>query len=329
MLLRGSASLLLLLAGCIAAPREVETTLELGAQKVEIDVKVKDIRAIGADDLRQLDTFATFAKWDKDWISEMPWAPTPAKFEYVANGARLDLALHGSMPRAEFDRCAGADGGCPSFPVTLGKAGYAVSPEVLGLKSLTIDPKQKAAWPADVKKLTFTVAFSGDPDTFVLDGPSLLRGYQLWSQSPAKAAETLAKIKAAEEKRAEGKEWNDVACTEVPWCGLEREALNRDRVRLVYRYLAARADLVSHGLRSPPAQTIDYLGSTFVNVAPKESFAPADELKLRILYDEARDGFRELGSARAEWTLVCRADAMKKPALKEFCGRLGVAPAKK
>lgn len=290
-------------------------------------MRLKDVRGVGSDDLRQVDTFAMFATWKKDWLDDMPWAPTPTRFEFIADAGRLDVALKGTMARADFDACArGAfDGGpCPSFPLELGKNGYAVKAEVLGLKSLTLDPKAKAAWPADAKSIAYTVKLSGDPDRFVLDGPSLLRGHALYVSDPAKAEATIAQIKADEEKRASG-EWVVPACTDVPWCGLRTEALQRDRVRLVYRYLSARQESeAGYGLRAPPPQTLDYLGSTFVSQIPKDRLPAVDELKLRIVYDLALSGFRELGTTSAPWERVCRPDTMKKPSLKAWCTKLGV-----
>ncbi len=319
--------LLALVAGCLAAPREVETQLTLGPKQVEIDVRLKDVRGVGADDLRQLDTFAMFATWKKDWLDDVPWAPTPTRFEFIADAGRLDVALKGTMARADFDACArGApDGGpCHTFPLELGKNGYAVKAEVLGLTSLTIDPKAKAAWPADAGRIAYTVKLSGDPDRFILDGPSLLRGHALYTSDPAKAEATLAQIKADEVKRASG-EWAVPVCTDIPWCGLRTEALQRDRARLVYRYLFTRQESeAGYGLRAPPPLTVDYLGSTFATQIPKDRLAVLDDLRLRIVYDLALAGFHESGRASAPWERVCRPDVMKKPSLKAWCQKLGV-----
>lgn len=289
------------------------------------------MRTLGSDDLRQLETFGTFAKWDPDWLSDVPWAPTPTRFEYLGDAGRLDVAMHATMTRADFDRCARGlpdGGGCAAFPLSLGKAGYAVRPELTGLKSLVVDPKAKAAWAADAGRISYTVGLSGEPDRFIREGPSLLRGFQLWTSEPAKAAEAVAQVKADGEKRASGAEWADPVCTDVPWCGLRTEALNRDRSRLVYRYLQARTNEAGYGLRGPPPNTIDYLGSTFIPLVPKDALPAADDLKLRIVYDVSLAEFRENGTARAPWNLVCRPDTMKKPSLKEFCGRLGVGAGK-
>lgn len=291
-------------------------------------MRLKDVRGVAGDDLRQLETYALFAAWNKDWISDTPWAPTPSKFEFIATPGRLDVAMKGTMARADFDACARGlpdGGGCNAFPLELTKAGYAVKPELLALKTLIVDPKAKSKWAVDAGQIAFTVRLSGaHPDTFINDGPSLVKGHTLWTADPAKAAETVEAIKTAEGKRAAGTDWAVPACKDEPWCGFRTEALERDRARLVFRYLEKRGGDVAVKLPDPPAQTIDYLGSTFVNQVPKDSFAAADDLKLRVVYDLALLSFRDRGSAQAPWSLACRPDSMKKSSLKDFCGKLGV-----
>ena len=334
---------LALAVGCLAAPREVETTIDLGPQKVEIDVRLRDIRTEASDDLTQLRVFNEFARWNPEWINELPWAPTPTRFEYLrdADAGRLDLAMHGSMSRADFDKCARAafDAGvCEDFPLALGKSGYSVRPEILSNQGLRVDPKARASWPADAGRIGYRVGLSGRDDPFINVGPSLQRGFALHQSSPASAAETLKKIEASEALFVSGSvaDWlTEVAaleaCTEQPWCRLRQEAVRRDQLRLVYSYLRLRPE-GADGLRAPPSRHIDFLGTAFTALLPKDLLPPIDELRLRVRYDVQRDAFGEQGWVTAEpkaWAPVCRPDTMKKPSLKDFCARLGVRPARR
>ena len=325
-----------LMLGCLAAPREVETTLELGAQKVEIDVRLRDIRTSSTDDLTQLRVFNEFAKWNPEWISDVPWAPTPTKFEYLGDAGRLDLAMHGTMARADFDRCARAasDAGvCDDFPLELSQAGYAVRPAVLASKALLIDGKLRSSWPADAGRIAYRVRLNGSDDAFIEEGPSLGRGYEVMQASPKEAAQTLKQIEASEELFVHGSvaDWlKEVAaleaCVEPRWCRLRQEAVGREQTRLVYSYLRTRAE-AGAGLRMPPKRHIDFLGAPFTGLLPKDALAPIDELRLRVRYDVQLDDYREQGwlsPGQSAWGPACRPEATKKQSQKDFCARLGV-----
>lgn len=327
---------LTLTLGCLAAPREVETMIDLGPQKVEIDVRVKDIRTLNTDDLNQLRVFSEFASWNPEWINELPWAPTPTRFEYSGDGGRLDLTMHGSMARADFDRCARAasDAGvCADFPLELGKSGYAVRPEVLALKSLVIDGRQKSTWAADAGRIGYRVGLSGAEDKFIASGPSLARGFALAQAAPAVAAETVKKIDATEDVFARGtvadwvKELAALAtCADEPWCRLRKEAVQRDQLRLVNAYLKARPE-AGEAIRAAPSRHLDFFGGPIGGLVPKDTFAPIDELRLRVKYDVQVDRFHDDGWVLADpnpWAAVCRPDTTKKPGLKDLCARLGV-----
>lgn len=339
MILKAPVALpLLLTLGCLAAPREVETTLELGAQKVEITVRLKDIRTSAPDELNQLRVFNEFSTWDPAWINELPWAPAATRFEYASDGGSLELLMHASMTRADFDKCARApaDAGlCVDFPVELGKAGYAVRPEVLALKSLVIDPRQKASWPADAGRIGYRVGLSASEEQFIDVGPSLARGFAIHRSAPAVASQTMKKIEASEQVFLQGSlaDWTKElsaldACTEQPWCALRQEAARREQLRLVFGYLSTRPE-AGFELRAPPERHIEFLGGGLGKLLPKDALSPIDELRLRIRYDVQLEAFRGKGWLAADaWQTVCRPDTMKKPSLKDFCSRLGVRPKK-
>lgn len=320
--------------GCVAAPREVETTIDLGPQKVEIDVRLHDIRTSGNNALTQLQLFSEFSKWDPKWIEELPWAVAPTRFEYASDGGRLDLSMHGTMSRADFDKCARAayDAGvCNEFPVMLSKSGYGVRPEVLQLASLTIDPKAKAAWPADAGRMSYRVALSPKEEQFIKDGPSLAEGFELHRANPAAADATVKKMEAAESLFVKGSiaDWQKElaeleACTEQPWCKFRRESVRRDQTRLVYGYLSKRPE-AGAAIKGAPSRHLDFLDSSLGGLVPKDPLPLVDDLRMRILYDVQLDDFREQGWLGSDpWAAVCRPDTMKKPSLKDFCARLGV-----
>lgn len=311
--------------GCVAAPRDIEATLELGAQKVEIDVRLRDIRTVHADDLTQLQLFAQFSKWDPNWISDVPWAPTPTRFEYIGDGGTLDLRMRGSMSRADFDNCARGPG-CDKFPVELGKAGYAVRPEAL--KDLRVDPKARTTWPADAGRISYR--FSPNEE-FLAEGASLVRGFTIFQTSPAAAVETVNQIATAEAAFQDGGvgEWTKSlaaidACTPEPWCGLRAEAARRDQLRLVYEYLRTKPE-AGEGLGSPPERHLEFFSESVAGLGLKPGFSPIDELRLRVAYDVQLELFRaNRVTGKAAWARACRPDSMKQPAQRDFCARLGV-----
>ena len=321
--------------GCIAAPREVETTIELGTKTVEIDVRLRDIRAASPDSLNQLRTFGDFSGWNPEWTNELSWAPTPTRFEYLADAGRLDLAMHGSMTRSDFDACAraGSDAGvCKDFPLELGKSGYSVRPEILELKSLIIDPRARTTWAADAGRIACRVGLSAEKDTFISEGPSLLPGFLQYRSDPTRAVETLKRIKASEALFTNGSiaDWSKEltsleACTELPWCALRQEAVRRDQANLVYTYLRSRGE-AGDAIQSPFPTYVDYFSAPTALV-PKDALSLIDDLRLRIRYDVVVQRARSQGPTvqlENPWAPVCRPDTMRKPSLKDFCARLGV-----
>ena len=323
------------LAACIAAPRDVETTLTFGDDKIDIDVKVKDIRAAADDDLGQLRTFFDYAQWKPSWIEDLPWAPSPDVYEFSLENNKLNLTMHGSMTRSEFDRCVriaqdGKPRACPKFPFDRLSAGYALSDEVKQNRSIVLDRDTPAAWPFDAQKISVHFRPNKEEVSFIAEGPSLSHGYTLVQAMPLKAAETLNQISAGEalfmdstgeQVRAQVAELE--SCSEPRWCAFRLEAARREAAHLVYAYLRGSPQ-AGTGVRAPPALGNDLAGRAFASRLPKDKLALLDELKLRIAYDVMLDGYREQGSMPATtWDAVCRPDTMKKPTLKDFCLRIG------
>ena len=197
-----------------------------------------------------------------------------------------------------------------------------------------IDAKQKSSWPADAGRIGYRVGLSASQEAFIDDGPSLARGFALHQSAPALAAQTVQQIAASEAVFLHGSvaDWvKELAalesCSEQQWCKLRQEAARREQLRLVFSYLRPRPE-GGHAIHAPPSRHIDFLGSAFGGLIPKDLLPPIDELRLRVRYDVQLDAFREQGWLVGEpnpWAAVCRPDTMKRPSLKDFCARLGVS----
>ncbi len=328
--------------GCIVAPHSVDTTLEFGTDKVDIDVRLNDIRAYAGDDLSQLRTFSEYVQWKAAWVEELPWAPTPDRYEFTVDAGKLNLQMHGTMTRLQFDRCVrpgSGDGGvrpCPNFPFEMTGTGYAVSTEVKQYKAIVLDPASPLAWPFDNKRIAVRFTVAKDEAEFAENGPSLARGYELFVPTPLKAAEALRQIEANEALFVRGTSaaWSAqlaelATCTEQPWCDLRIEAARREEAHLVFEYLRSSPEAGAR-VKAPVEMGFDFRGRTYVTRLPKDRLTNIDELRLRILYDMQLDAFREQGKFPAQsWDSVCRPDSMKKPSLKDFCLLIGSKPPRK
>ena len=332
-------SALVSLLGCSVGPREVETTIKLGAERVDIDVQLRDIRALPADDLGQLRLYAEYQTWHETWVDDMKWAPTPNVYRFTPGPGRLGLTMHATMTRAEFDRCGRGfttDGGVPAcnhFPIELGATGYSVETH-LKTNKIEVPAGTKVTWPANTTSMTLRVTVTAEMEK-VVEGPSLLRGYELMTSDPANAAQALKQIELSEHRFTDdsAEAWRQFttdlrACTEVKWCALRQESVRRSQAQLIYRTLQ-RSREAGVGVREPPAKEspLGWLSEPVFKLVPKDSFAIIDELRLRVLYETGLANYRErgeLGWEPSTWAPVCRADVMKKKSLREFCTRLGV-----
>lgn len=321
------------LSGCYTVPREVETVLHLGPDKVEIDVQLRDIRTTAPDELNQLQLFSTVSAWKADWVDTKPWAPTPDVYRFTADAGRLDLIMHGTMKRSEFDACARADAGvCEGFPLALSASGYSAAPVIEVLK-LTLPSSVKTAWPANATTIAFTVAVTPQMESGAA-GPSFVRGFELFASDPAAATKAIAQMNEAEKQFTEAPVpvWAKTAseltaCGDSRWCQLRVESLRRSQAILLYRYLL-RGKETAIGLREPPEQqdAMRFDFGSMRSVLPKDSFAPIDELRLRVAYDNGLNAYRAngaLGWSAATFRPVCRGEGAKKKSLKELCMRLG------
>jgi len=101
--------LFLLLCGCPAGPSEVELTIALGADQVEVQATLRDVRLWTQDPAEALRAFhevsAPEAPLAARLLREYPWMPRLQRWEWKVRGEALDLALTGSMPRSQFEAC--------------------------------------------------------------------------------------------------------------------------------------------------------------------------------------------------------------------------------
>jgi hypothetical protein len=101
--------LFLLVCGCPAAPSEVELTIALGAEQVEVQATLRDVRLWTQDPAEALRAFQEVRAPDAPLASKLlrqyPWMPRLQRWEWQVRGEALDLALTGAMPRSEFDTC--------------------------------------------------------------------------------------------------------------------------------------------------------------------------------------------------------------------------------
>lgn len=331
-----ACAVVVMMTGCLAAPREVETVVRLGAERVDIDVELRDIRtAVAAnDDLGQLQIFGWLHAWQPEWTEEMPWAPTPHVYQFNADAGVLSLTMHGTMRRAAFDACArgfAMDGGapvCPGFPLQLDARGYSAQPFVDFMKLKAVS---KTSWPANAKVLSLTLHVPVEVEK-VAGGPRLIRGFELYQSKPAAAQATIDAIGATETRLNSSIDgWKRAfaevkTCFEMPWCALQREALRRSQAQLIYRTLQKSGE-AGLGVREPPEYFRFVVPDGAGRAVPADALPLIDALRLRVAYDAALIGYRDSGSfdwaAQAWLPQICRAAMMKKKSLRELCTRLG------
>ncbi len=329
---------LLALTGCKVAPREIETVLELGAERVDIDVQLRDIRTGSNDDLSQLQLFEALHTWSPRFTEDLSWAPTPDRYRFSADAGRLSLSMHGTMSRADFERCArgfsldGGDGACPRFPLHRTATGYALPPGFIEQARLVSTPGSKTSWAPDAGVISLVVGLTENTEK-VTAGPSLVRGFELFSGAPERASATVALINETEKRlnASPGEAWHRAigelrACREAPWCGLRLEAIRRSQARLVFRYLAELPE-ANVALPQPPEDARLALPESPRALVPGDKLTPLDALRLRVRYDVGLDAYRDHGSLSwqaADFAAICRPDVVKRRSLKDFCLRLGV-----
>ena len=203
--------------------------------------------------------------------------------------------------------------------------------EVLKLKP---PASVRATWPVNTPTIAFTVAVTPQMESGAA-GPSFARGFELFASDPTAATKAIAQMDEAEKQftgapaAAWAKTASDLAtCSGSRWCQLRVESLKRSGAILLYRYLL-RGKETAIGLREPPEQR-DALRFDFGSmraVLPKESFAPIDELRLRVAYDNGLNAYQAggaLGWSATTFAPVCKGESAKKKSLREMCTRLAV-----
>lgn len=327
----------LAITACNVAPREVETVITLGAERVDIDVQLRDIRTGERDDLYQLQVFESLSAWESRWTEDLGWAPTPDAYRYSADAGRLSLSMHATMKRADFDRCArgfSSDGGeevCSRFPLRLTSKGYAVPDGFVEKQQLVLARGSKTSWPADAKVLAVTLGLTEQTEK-VTTGPSLLRGYEVFTASPEGARATVKLINETEKRLFAGppEEFKKAiaelkTCTEAPWCALRSEAIRRLQARVLNRFLAELPE-ANVSLPEAPEDPRMMMPESLRTMVPTDKLAPIDALRLRVRYDIGLEAYRTTGSLEwggATFVGICRPEVVKKRSLKDLCIRLG------
>ena len=321
-----------LFLGCYAAPREVAVTIELGPQRVVLGAELLDVRTPMPDPLGQLRAFEGVSAWQPTWTDDLPWAPSPTRFEYSTDGGQLDLLLRAELPRAQFDACArSVDAGCRKFPLVLAEGRYSVDPEVL--QSLVVDASQPTSWAADAGRITFRFALRpADAPFLKAGGFSLAPAFLLFRGDPLAASETVRRAAQLEETfRSRRLDlWTqelerERACRGEPWCGLRQDAIELERLRLVHGYLYGLPE-GGYGIQGPPPEFGFLRWAPDLKRPPRLEFPLVDELRLRVAYDLLMAEYHRSGHPRPSlkgWSDACRA---KKARTKSFCALLGAEP---
>lgn len=137
--------LLLLVCGCPAAPNEVELTVALGAEQVEVQATLRDVQVWTRDPAEALLAFHEVHAPEMPSVARMlhtfAWMPQLQRWEWRVREGALDLFLVGSMSRARFETCLempleerkrGGEKGsaCEGFPLWRSGTEYRAIPEV-------------------------------------------------------------------------------------------------------------------------------------------------------------------------------------------------------
>lgn len=341
MLVRLLAVSVVVLSGCLAAPREVEVTLTPGPTQVAIEVRLHDVHTSARDELTQFRVFGELAAWRAEWASDFNWAPSPDVFEFSAGDAGLELTMRGSMSRQAFEACAQvqADGGvrCEGFPLARLGAQWVATPAVLN--SVRLPKTQVTRWPVDAGVIVFRSPIDPGSDQPVLDGPSLRGGFETWRRDPAAARATLAAMKKSEADFLDPKApWEAdqrelAGCRGEPWCALRLEALRRQQLVLVEQVLRASVEGGVELTAAPESGLGPALGSPEGRLVPVEHLAPIDELRTRVQYDVVLDRARATGHvswAPSTFRAACPVGPARRPAWKPkwglVCTRLAEFP---
>ncbi len=319
------------LTACNVAPREVETVITLKAERVDIDVQLRDIRTGGRDDLYQFQVFEALSQWHTRWTEDWAWAPAPDVYRYTSDAGVLWLSMHATMTRSAFDACARDGGACEKFPLQLDAKGYSVLGGLIEGNNLVLARGAPTAWPADAGVIAISLGLTTRTEE-VIAGPSLIRGFEIFSLAPEKASATAALINETEKRLYTGTadEWQKTlaeltSCLDRPWCELRKEAMRRSQAQLLHRYLWQQREAMV-ALRSPPEDPRMVLPESIRGLVPADKVSLVDALRLRIRYDAGLAAYDKHGSlawSGETWAAVCRPDVVKRRSLKELCIRLG------
>ena len=196
--------LLPLLCRCLAVPSEIELTVELGADQVEVQASLRDIQLWTEDPVEALRIFhgvhAPEAARASEMLGHFPWRPQLSRWEWQVRGQALDLVIGGSMPRSQFDACvampleqrgtsSAGRSPCHGFPLRLMEGAYRPAEEA-SPKGLGTPPWKllgQTRWPARERRLQARVQVDVE-GFFPPMRQSALPAFQLHASDPEAAA---------------------------------------------------------------------------------------------------------------------------------------------
>ncbi|NMO21167.1 hypothetical protein HPC49_28630 [Pyxidicoccus fallax] len=293
------ALLSLFSTGCFITPREGDISVELGAERVDVVVQLRDVRLVPHDVLDGLRVFVPYADLEsaRGLFAKSPmakWGGTLTSVTWRARDRTLDVEVRGTLPRSAFETCARAACGggpaptedrCEGFPIRRCGAGGILTPDAPRLD--THEVRAPEQWPAEAKRLEARLVYVKQDEL-----KPALEVFSSYSRAPVAARASLQQVDAFKQAYDGGdlsrasSLYEHARTTANP---LVLEGVQRERMRLLHRFLDShRAVLLS----LPPGL------DSFVGFQPDDReppLAPMPELlrlRLQIAYEAALRDYR-------------------------------------
>ncbi|WP_375758600.1 hypothetical protein [Corallococcus exercitus] len=336
--------ILLFLCGCPAGPREVELTLTLGAEQVEVQALLRDVQVWTRDPAEGLLAFQQVQRPEAPFAAELlrryAWLPRLQRWEWRVREEALDLGLVGSMPRADFDTCLampveertrGPAGTrrCEGFPLVRSGEAYQVAPGLEPSRSrepapVVITPMR---WPLDTRKLQARVLVDKAGGVLAPSQGSALPFFRLEADAPEGVAaygELVGRLRRdfTAGKTQDCKALQSEADRRLPprVRSLFREQVERERLGLMEALLTQQGLRPVRALPKPPERVLTRPADVYAP-ALLPSQRPPEVLLLRLarLYDFASVPFGvDAGDGREPFSVSLGASG-----LQDLCKELG------
>lgn len=310
----------MLLTGCPIAPSEVEATVTLGAKDVKYRATLRDMRVLSGGQPSALQVVTELAEPPAAMLEEMGWLGKPTTYRWRPTDAGVDLELEGTLPRAEWERCAQArcDGGvgCDSFPFE--RCGGAYRLADAQLERLGNTP---ASWPLDAGVLSFR-ARNGEEVT--RSGISAGPTWAIVSAQPQEAllaSRWLHDFTQAHESGALPEVKKLLSAPALGNAELQRvvaDGVRTARQRLLWAVLSGSEAGVE--LPDPPGGR-PYLFTNPYRVFKPKKLSSLAAYKLRVAYDVAQQGWLT-GGALAENVELIKGACQDKSVGEKACALL-------